>query len=84
MAEKKWKTGDVVMLKSGGPRMTVRGYDEDREIDGEIHKEVICQWIDGKKPQVERYLEAQLMAPPPPVQPRVAQMGGGTPPSRRF
>lgn len=48
----KWKIGDVVQLKSGGPPMTVRGYEKGTD--------VICQWIDGKKPYTERYHEDQL------------------------
>lgn len=35
------KPGDVVMLKSGGPEMTVSA------IEGE---KVYCEWFDGTKP----------------------------------
>ncbi len=40
MAEK-YKIGDIVQLKSGGPKMTVKG----DHSDGEIH----CQWFSGSK-----------------------------------
>jgi uncharacterized protein YodC (DUF2158 family) len=36
-----YKTGDVVQLKSGGPWMTVRGY-EPTDSD-----EVLCEWFTG-------------------------------------
>ena len=32
------KKGDVVVLKSGGPKMTVRGFE---------YGEFVCQWFDG-------------------------------------
>lgn len=37
-----WQPGDVVVLKSGGPPMTVEGPDEDDE-------ELECVWFHGKK-----------------------------------
>ena len=42
MAEE-FNVGDVVQLKSGGPRMTV----VDRSHDGDL----ICQWFDQKEEQ---------------------------------
>jgi uncharacterized protein YodC (DUF2158 family) len=39
MAEQKFKTGDDVVLKSGGPRMTVREY----VADGKVQ----CDWFNG-------------------------------------
>ena len=44
MKEAKYKVGDVVQLKSGGPSMTVEGY---RDYDGHV----ICQWFAGNKLQ---------------------------------
>jgi len=38
---KDWDTGDVVVLRSGGPPMTVEGEDEDGEIQ--------CVWFVGEK-----------------------------------
>ena len=35
-----WKPGDVVQLKSGGPKMTVESINEDGSCD--------CVWIDEK------------------------------------
>jgi len=40
MAEQTFKAGDVVVLKSGGPKMTVRSYEPQ---DGE---EATCEWFD--------------------------------------
>ena len=37
-----FKTGDVVQLLSGGPKMTVNDWDE---FDGTVH----CQWFAGAK-----------------------------------
>ena len=37
----KYKTGDVVQLKSGGPKMTVKS----SNVSGEIY----CQWFAGSK-----------------------------------
>ncbi len=42
MPEEKFKVGDVVILKSGGPKMTVE--------DVEAGDTIVCQWfVDGKK-----------------------------------
>ena len=41
MAEK-FKVGDVVRLKSGGPNMTVLANEEDIDF-------IICQWFDGEE-----------------------------------
>ena len=38
MIEKKFKTGDIVQLKSGSPKMTVMGYDPADSLD------VTCTW----------------------------------------
>jgi uncharacterized protein YodC (DUF2158 family) len=40
----KFKTGDIVQLKSGGPQMTVK--EAPREPLG---GEIICQWFGGKE-----------------------------------
>lgn len=40
--KRQYKTGDIVMLKSGGPDMTVKGYDP-------INAQLICQWFAGSK-----------------------------------
>lgn len=36
-----YEIGDIVQLKSGGPKMTVKGDHH----DGEVH----CQWFSGSK-----------------------------------
>lgn len=48
-----FKPGDVVRLKSGGPRMTVERVGKERHSDEE---EVSCVWteFDGKKQNVKR------------------------------
>jgi uncharacterized protein YodC (DUF2158 family) len=50
MAEQKFPSGAVVKLKSGGPRMTVMGYD----VYGydSIEKRYLCRWF-GEKNKVE-------------------------------
>lgn len=40
MAEQKFNIGDVVELKSGGPQMTVRGYEPADS------QEITCEWFD--------------------------------------
>jgi uncharacterized protein YodC (DUF2158 family) len=47
MEAKVFKTGDVVQLKSGGPKMTVKQYTA-RDTGGSI---VRCQWFEGGKHQ---------------------------------
>lgn len=46
MADQKWNEGDVVMLKSGGVRMTVESIDEE-------YDQVTCMWF-GEKNKLER------------------------------
>ena len=48
MKEKEFKPGDVVMLKSSGPPMTVIGCSE----NGEVH----CMWMSSESPtDVHKY-----------------------------
>ena len=52
-----WKAGDVVMLKSAGPKMTVGSVKEDGR--------VICEWFDEKNsPQIRAFSADVLMSPP--------------------
>jgi uncharacterized protein YodC (DUF2158 family) len=44
MMADQFKTGDIVQLKSGGPRMTVDKRDEHRE-----HEIYHCKWFAGAK-----------------------------------
>ena len=56
MGEEKFKTGDVVRLKSGGPNMTVVNY-------GRYNQElkVLCEWFDEKhKPDQKTFYDSQL------------------------
>jgi uncharacterized protein YodC (DUF2158 family) len=48
-----FKKGDVVRLKSGGPKMTVWGPDE-------AAGGLLCQWFDGAKPARETFNEESL------------------------
>lgn len=50
------KSGDLVVLKSGGPEMTVKEIYSD---------EVICQWFAGKKLEQGRFDEDSLIKSPP-------------------
>lgn len=51
MGNEQIHAGDVVMLKSGGPPMTVRWVEE---------KEAFCDWFDGKNDKSARYMIWQL------------------------
>lgn len=52
MAEQKFKTGDDVVLKSGGPRMTVNKY-----VSGDSIK---CDWFNGSDFNSNTFLQDQL------------------------
>lgn len=55
----KFKTGDVVRLKSGCPNMTVVNYDVYGY--GEKEKKYLCRWFDDKhKPAELTFLEEEL------------------------
>lgn len=60
------KEGDVVVLKSGGPRMTIEEINDDA---------ALCQWFDGTKAQRERFplksLELYKMAGTPVMRPDI-------------
>ena len=49
MSEDRFKTGDVVRLKSGGPNMTVVKYG-----DYSQERKVLCEWFDEKNKQDQR------------------------------
>lgn len=61
----KFKQGDVVALKSGGPKMTISHYIEPIDIEAlafrrepkDLGESVVvsCKWFDGKKPFNGRY-----------------------------
>lgn len=44
--------GDVVVLRSGGPRMTLRS----RNSDGDLY----CNWFDGRELKEALFVEATL------------------------
>ena len=45
--DKKFNKGDIVVLKSGGPKMTVDGYAWHGNY--ESNEAVVCFWFDGSK-----------------------------------
>ena len=52
MAEKKFKTGDDVVLKSGGPRMTINKYVSNDSVK--------CDWYNGTDFTSRTFLQDQL------------------------
>lgn len=48
--------GDVVRMKSGGPKMTIRFIERD---------EAVCDWFAGDQPKVDRFKLAQLTSAQP-------------------
>lgn len=49
-----FKAGDVVVLKSGGPRMTVQG-------EGDFEGQVLCQWFDKGEVKTGSFPAASLV-----------------------
>ncbi|MBL4753158.1 MAG: DUF2158 domain-containing protein [Flavobacteriales bacterium] len=59
MATRKYKTGDMVQLISGGPFMTVADYYEDQFLQEESMLD--CDWFDDKNnPHRKTFKEDQL------------------------
>lgn len=58
----KFKVGDIVQLKSGGPKMTI---DEVFDRDDIVQKRASyrCKWFNGKKVEVEIFADETLMSP---------------------
>ncbi len=63
--KQKYKTGDLVQLKSGSPKLTVEGYripsDTDElncHFDGGVY--LGCQWFDGAKLESGEFPEESL------------------------
>jgi uncharacterized protein YodC (DUF2158 family) len=48
MAKRDFETGDVVRLKSGGPRMTVVGHVQLSDI-------MLCKWFEGDKVHTDSF-----------------------------
>jgi len=67
MAKGRFKVGDVVKLKSGGPEMTVNY----RHDDGDYY----CQWFAGKKLESGQFPEDSLE--PASVKPPIPTPGAG-------
>jgi len=51
MSEQQLKAGDVVQLKSGGPRMTIRWIEDDK---------AYCDWFDKNKQEGSKFSIDQL------------------------
>jgi uncharacterized protein YodC (DUF2158 family) len=54
----KFKIGDIVQLKSGGPEMTVQG------VPGSTTSSYRCQWFAGKKLESGTFQEESLKTVP--------------------
>lgn len=68
MSEQQWQVGDVVELKSGGPRMTVESIGTQIDPDG-----VVCRWFEGKDLKQATFPPGSLQKPTPPPVPRRAR-----------
>lgn len=55
----KYKAGDVVKLKSGGPNMTVQGYLA--VLSSSESKTVQCKWFAGAKSEAGNFHEDMLL-----------------------
>lgn len=58
---KEFKVGDIVQLKSGGPKMTVHGVDVSPGMD---EPRVWCVWFAGSKRQLDRFSVNTLVLVP--------------------
>jgi len=56
MEEQKFKPGDIVQLNSGGPEMTVSGYDPKDSLN------VTCAWFSGNELKERSFLQ-DLLSP---------------------
>lgn len=52
-----FKPGDVVILKSGGPKMTVRHIEEHGYTKGHVQ----CTWFDGSSFRVDSFQPTSIM-----------------------
>lgn len=68
MADVQWKKGDVVMLNSGGPKMTISNV-------GTVHgtPTIWCVWFDGTK-KIEDTFAPESLREPPKAAPRVSMI----------
>lgn len=53
--------GDIVTLKSGGPKMTVQGFKRDILTAKNIEDEVLCIWFKGDETASEYFNIAALI-----------------------
>lgn len=49
----KFKPGDIVQLKAGGPKMVVESWSD-------YHKSYVCTWFAGSKHNSEKFKEEAL------------------------
>ena len=56
--EKKFKKGDIVILQSGGPKMTVDSYAWHGNY--ESNDQVICVWFDGNNRKESKFNQESL------------------------
>lgn len=58
--ERKFKTGDLVVLKSGGPAMTVDGYAWRGNY--ESYDTITCHWFDGNTKMTSEFNQESVKA----------------------
>lgn len=63
----KWKHGDVVVLKSGGPPMTVEHVPGEDERYGGTYKDYHCRWFKGADQKTGSFPEILLETFVPPA-----------------
>ena len=81
MAEQKFENGATVKLKSGGPRMTVSGYDKYHQYSDEPQYK--CRWFDAKNILTESLFTEPELERDEQTTRHVVELHDGPPPTRQ-
>jgi len=63
MADAKFKVGDLVMLKSGSPTMTVVGYEWDKLNEVDDLNKIKCTWFNDANDKFDASYPADALVP---------------------